>query len=296
MMATIALTYGEIDYSVPNSQLTFSEAFERLKIIMDSEVHPQVRTAVVLAIGSLAERYFEQIEPHLWRLVQMLPEHERQDIINILVGIYAQQRAALQGSSDRVVVENRSFPVWHSSPRPLTLIEQSIPRWVGNPQSPIAQQMGFWALNEFERRLNLPIEQAAEQQREERRRATMNPAPTLTTASLVSAPRSGSWYIRTLVPLLVTFPTGGRYRATIRHLLPEALERRRFDPAALHMTLVRLEYSSDQTLHTLPARLRRAMKLADQGCLIFGILLVGLLVLLCIGAQVATVLLRGALR
>ena len=295
MMATIALTYGEIDYSVPNSLLTFNEAFERLKIIMDNEVHPQVRTAVVLAIGSLAERYFEQVEPQLRGLVQLLPEHERQDIINILVGIYAQQRAGLQGSGDRVVVRDQEFPVWHSSPRPLTLIEQSITRWVADPRSPIAQQMGFWALNEFQSRLNGPIEQAAEQQREERRRAAMNPTPTLTTASLVSAPRSAGWYIRTLVPLLVTFPTGGRHRPTIRHLLPEALERRRIDQAALQITLVRLEYSADQSLHSLAPRLRRAMKLADQGCLMLGILLVGLLVLLCIGAQLATALLRGVL-
>jgi hypothetical protein len=296
MMATIALTYGEIDYSAPHSQLTFSEAFERLMMIMGAEVHPQVRTAVVLAVGSLAERHFEQVEPHLRRLVRELPEHERQDIIKILVGIYTQQRASLQGSSDRVTVDNQRYPVWHSSPRPLTSIEQSIKNWIGDVQNPVAQQMGLWAMTEFEGRINRPIEQAAEQQREEQRRAAMNPAPTLTTASLVSAPRSASWYLRTLVPLLVTFPTGGRYRATIRHLLPEALERRRIDQAALHMTLVRLEYSSDQTLHAITPRLRRAMKLADQGCLMFGILLVGLLVLLCIGAQIATALLRGALR
>lgn len=292
-IATIALTYGEIDYSIPHKPLTLDESFKQLLDILNKEAHPIIRNAVGIAIASLAVNNFDQVESHIKKVVDKLSSNERQVIITIFMNIYKQQRADLQGGSDRVLLKGHYYPVWHSSPRPQTSVEQAMQRWIDTPKNPIARQMAFSVLRDFDINLEQPIEELAKQKREKNQhQKSYKQKNTLTPKKIASPAKKSDWYTHFLVPFLAAPFSSRIQREKLQSLLPEALETHRSKPTELGTFLDNLE-SKDQTYKPITKYLRRAIIIAERGWITQIALLLALIFLLYVSIQIIAILLSG---
>ena len=288
LLATIALTYGEIDYE-HGGPLSAEEVFTRLKLMLRDEVHPYVRTAVVIAIARQAERDFDRVAPELQKLLADVAISEREEIVKILVRIYRKQRAEVEGGDATVQLNGARYDVWFfPKERPaeaLTKIEQSLRRWIHDPAYPTAQQIALWSFVLFAEQVDRPLERLASNLAQERARASEEQdraliAPTITT----SVPESG-WYGGRLVPWLVTIGAPD-LRPVIRGVLPEAVRRSRSDRETTTYLLTRWERTDDPRLSKIAPRLNRGISLVQSGCLIIGSAVFVGLVLLCLLLQV----------
>lgn len=129
LQKTVVLTYGLIEYP-NNDELTVNQALSRLEKILNNKPSSLVRVAVVSAICNLAFRYFNNIEVKLQNLVDSFRSNEKEKLVKILTYIYLEQRANLSGGNDEIKVNERSYPIWIDSERPLTDIERTMYRWI----------------------------------------------------------------------------------------------------------------------------------------------------------------------
>lgn len=158
-LATVALTYGYIDYRDPGCRLTVAQAVIHLKALL-REPHPFLRKRVFRAIGLLISRWFQELEGSFQSLVESIPISDRGEIIRPLASLYVEQRSQLSGGEGMVVAGARAVPVWLSSARPLTPVETALERWLLDEGEPVAQQISFETLSTF---LGGPLGQAEAQ-------------------------------------------------------------------------------------------------------------------------------------
>lgn len=167
LLATVALTYGEIDYEYPHGPIRFADGFACLTQIHTNEPHAYVRAEVFTAMSRLSERTFD--EKLLQNFVRDVLPQERYKIVNILVHIYFHQRAEQKGGEETYFLDKRRFAVWlQPDQRPLTQIEQALTRWILDSTNKPAQQVALWAreefLNRLDRKLNAYVAQVQAKQ------------------------------------------------------------------------------------------------------------------------------------
>jgi hypothetical protein len=152
LLATVARTYGEIEYIQGSDRLPPEDVFECLHTILRKEKHPFVRAAIVSAIGRQARLYFDAIESQFQALVAEVKENEREDIVRTLGDIYLWQRINLSGGNywstrKSIKTGGRSYPyqyqIWIDEHRPYTAIEKAMDNWTENARNPVAQQIAM---------------------------------------------------------------------------------------------------------------------------------------------------------
>ncbi|HEU4328615.1 MAG TPA: hypothetical protein VFS21_36090 [Roseiflexaceae bacterium] len=282
VLATVIRTYGAIDYSESTGPLTLDQAFGRLMAILKAESNTFVQTEVVLAVGSLAEQHFGRVEQQLHDLVRHVPVHARARVVERLFLVFQTQRLALPEGQALVSVGGLDYPIWLSRSRSLTVVEQAMLRWLQDTNNQPAQRIAFWALTEFVRRLEGPIEQQAAPLRETyKRELVFGPA----LAPAAAAPTAIATPAPVRVPLIVSLLTPSSHRQIIQNILPEVLERRQVDKAATQSTISFLNASPERPVQIIGHRLIWALGWIDGGCIPrLGVLLL-ILLFGCSGLQ-----------
>jgi hypothetical protein len=259
LLMVLALTYGELTYE-GGGPLTVEAGFYRLRDILAKEGHPRVRSAVLAAIGRQARSRFATVEPMLQRMVAGVTSHERDEIVRILVGVYREQRAGLEGGEEEVHVGGRRYPVWLESGRPLTAVERAMIRWTRSPDHPVAQAVALQASIAFAQAVDRPeAVQVASIQAEQLQAQAADEAPRVVNAPLRAVALQPGWYTGTFVPWLAT-RSAPEHRAAVAGLLPEALAQGATNPAGLQFVLARWErLRGEPAAGELAERLRSAM-------------------------------------
>lgn len=292
LLATVAMTYGYIDYEESIGPLTADEAFERLQNMLDEEKAPFVRTAVVLAISLQAKEHFEKVEPLLYKFVHVVTENERIEIVRILTELYLEQRANLEGGEETIEVEGRRYPIWVNSERPMTVVEKAMVRWIKDPSNPIAQQIATQASVAFALALEQEEKRRIDAIRTERKRAA-EVAKREKEQALQPIARGlhrGGIFVDQLIPWLVTL-NAAQYRPIIRGVLPEVVAQAKRNKDAVSLVLQKWGLiKSDRDLKSIASRLKSGLKLSDNmGLLIVLVLafvVLGLCVCCCMGTSV----------
>jgi hypothetical protein len=284
LLMVLAFTYGELEYD-GDGPLTAEVGFERLKLLLSKERHPKVRTAVVIAITRQAQRRFERVAPELQKLVEEVTPDEREEIVRILTQVYLDQRAELKDGPDEIEVNERRYPVWLDTARPLTAVEVVLLRWMKTPEFPAAQRIAFQASISFARALDEELERQITRMLDARRQRAENDAAALVPcepAPMAAASGDAGWYTGIFVPWLATLSAPGT-REAVRSLIPEALVQNTAHPGSLEFVLGRWEkIEGDRGTADLAARLRGAigwhgtawLLLAGGGIFLFVILIV----------------------
>jgi hypothetical protein len=163
LLATVARTYGEIEYVKNTNKMSPEDIFERLHTILQKERHPFVREAILFAIGRQARLHFDEIEPQFQSLVTEIKENEREDIVQTLADIYFEQRISLSGgdhwSSLKFIKIGSTFQtyryqIWTNEQRPQTPIEEAMCDWIKNALNIVAQQIATRSLVSFANQLD----------------------------------------------------------------------------------------------------------------------------------------------
>jgi hypothetical protein len=285
LLATVAMTYGYIDYEEGIGPLTADEAFGHLETMLDGERSPFVRTAVIRAIGLQAKGHFEKVEPLLYRFVHLVTEGERTEIVKILTDMYLEQRASLEDGDETIEVRGCSYPVWINQERPMTPVEQAVFRWIKNPSNPIAQQIATQASVAFARALEQEEGREVNAMRSERKRAAEASKREREKAlqPLVHGLRRGGIFVEQLIPWLVTL-NAAQYRSVIPGLLPEVVAQAKRDRDATSFVLNKWGLiQADETLKAIASRLRLGLKLSDRIGLLIAVAVIALASMMCGG-------------
>jgi HEAT repeat protein len=264
LLTTVALTYGKIECDKSIGALTPLVAVQHLKIILLEELHPRVREIALFAIGCQANRAFDQVEPELQDLVsRQISQKERQEVAEILTQIYLEQRFQLLGGEQTIEIDNKKYPVWLNSTRPLTIIEQTMVRWVKNKQNPMAQQVATNATANFVSKLEQEEERQIKQLREGR------DSLETTSITIYGDPIEGGkppqdWYFGKLIPWLAT-RKADNYRTAIRNLLPEGLRQYKISRDVMDFVLLqKWGNASDADVKAISEKLKSGLWLAEN--------------------------------
>jgi len=236
LLATVALTYGKIECDQSIGTLTPLVAVQHLKIILLEELHPRVREIALFAIGCQANRAFDQAEPELQDLVsRQITQKERQEVAEILTKIYLAQRANLPGGEQYIEVNQKRYPVWLNSTRPLTTVESAMLRWAKNDRNPMAQQVATNVAALVASKLEQEEERQIKQLREGR------DSWETTSITVYADPIEGGkppedLYYGKLIPWLAT-RNAENYRTAIRNLLPEGLRQYKISREVMNFVL-----------------------------------------------------------
>ena len=136
-----------------NNKYLVDKTLENLFQILRQEANSFINQAIVIAIRLLAQNYFEQFVSQLQAIASQLSEEQRQEIINILIEIYLDQRSTQKGGDGEVDVQGCKYPTWTNSERPLTDVEKAMSDWLNNNKSETQQQIAIEASLEFIRAL-----------------------------------------------------------------------------------------------------------------------------------------------
>jgi hypothetical protein len=238
LLMVVAHAYGAMSYEGPGA-LAAEAGFERLSDIMRREPHPRVRAAVLTAIGKQARTRFERVERLLHRLVQHVTRAEREQVVRLLLTVFKDQRAALEGGDEMVEIGGRRYPVWLTAGRPLTAVEGAMVRWAREAGHPVAQPLALQAsiafANTVDRHEGVKV---AELRAERLEQALADDAALLPGAPVHMVPLRPTWYTAAFVPWLATLRAPA-WRPAVSGLLPEVLSQNSTDPAALHYVLNR---------------------------------------------------------
>lgn len=147
-LATVALTYGFVNYNSPAAHASLEAAVGKLKALL-LERHPFVRHYVFRAIGLLIRGFFDRLEGTLRDLVEGVSVDDRSEIAVPLLGVYLSQRRALKGGQGEVEVDGVTYAVWRGRDRPPTRVESILQRWLTDPDHASAQQIAFDAFTAF---------------------------------------------------------------------------------------------------------------------------------------------------
>ena len=267
MLATVAMTYGEIDPDNKADFLNNENIFEKLQEILSKELHPEVRKFTLIAVGLQAQKRFGKLAQHLQTLVAVLSKEERENVADILTGIYLQQRRRLSGGDDVIEVKNASgemeiYSVWLNSQRPLTDVETEMFRWAKDTENSMAQQVAFGAVSNFARRFDIQESLLIEEKKK-----SLNIVP-LDTGDEYASPIEtggppGDWYLGRLIPWIVA-RNAEYYRTCIRNLLPATLSQRKKNRAGMNFVLSKWLKSLDNEIKCISKKLKPGIWLAQN--------------------------------
>jgi Bacterial SH3 domain len=284
LLATVALTYGKIECDKSIGTLTPLVAVQHLKIILLEELHPHIREIALFAIGCQANRAFDQVEPELEDLVsRQITQKERQEVAEILTEIYLEQRFQLLGGEQTIKIDNKKYPVWLNSTRPLTTVEQAMVHWVKNKQNPMAQQVATNAIANFASKLDKEEERQIKQLREGR-----DPLET-TSITVYANPIEGGkppqdLYYGKLIPWLAT-RNAENYRTAIRNLLPEGLRQYKISRDIMDFVLLQKWGNvSDADVRAISKKLKSGLWWAENLVWFVAFGIVGVLILVGVAA------------
>lgn len=273
LLATIAYVYGDIEYNNPGP-LTADEAFIRLRMMLETEQHPLVRNAVVLAIAQQARKQFDVVEPLLRNVIAVVTKEERGQIVEILTAIYLDQREQLPGGDGSVTLNERHYPIWIiAEQRPQTSIEQAMTHWIKDPEHKTAQQIATQALVAFVKVLDAVERQRAaqivEEQRQNKLLASVAPSTAISTTPAVITQQTPGFFEGALIPWLATFGFAEMYRPIVRGLLPEVLNQNRNNKTEMRSIVDRWRHAVDTEVQTIAAILGRALFLVNNSLILF---------------------------
>lgn len=143
LLATVVYACGYIKFQSVQGCLGPEDVFEILRSVLNSESHPIVRRAVLVALGLQAVHSFEVASSIMTPLVAEVTLDDRAFIVGVLVRAYLHQRQELKGGDDKLEVGGIKYDVWTSKSRPLTPIEVFLYTWVDNSVYPVAQQVAL---------------------------------------------------------------------------------------------------------------------------------------------------------
>jgi hypothetical protein len=283
MLATVILTYGQINYGEGNQQLKASEAFKRLLAMLEKERHNFIRTAIAIAITFQARYHFEMVEEQLkWLLPEVTPK-EREDLVKILNDIYMEQRAKLEGGDDKMQLRNQTYPIWNdSSKRPLTKVEQALYRWLESDSNVAARQIATQAFIVFAIALDEPEREFRDKKKAEadRKKNSTSQGTPLSQIQFIRSTREITFVQRTAA-FLATL-NAVELRPLINDLVPEASLHFKSHRKATELVIEKWKESPSSTLSRAATRLRSAVGLvANASAIIVVLLAIGFL-FLCI--------------
>lgn len=274
LIATVARTYGEIDYSEPTTasgeELTATKAFKWLSIILNDQQHPFIRQAVFIAVRNQAEHWSDEIGRTLQDFTgRVYEEAVKQTIVDLLVDIYRSQRSKLQdaagGWADYFVElkepkrKPRSYPAWSdSSEQPDTPVEKAMYDWIidRSLEKRVARQVAIRVLIKITRTFDIPIQQVVwkaqreEQDREEARAKEAQSHQPPIVGGYVPTPKPPriGWLLEIVLWTATVKMQGDR--ALMRELLPELLDKTGDDREAIDFMLKKWARLQGPTLQT----------------------------------------------
>lgn len=155
LLATVALTYGEIRADRGEWPLGPELLCANLQSILMEEFHPFIRNYAFAAIEKQALQNFEMVVRLLQDLLSQIQLQDRPAVVEIFAKTYLHQRQRLSDGDQKIEVDDHSYNVWMDSPRPLTEIEATLYGWLLDSAHPIVQQL---AVDVFDRLGNTNLE------------------------------------------------------------------------------------------------------------------------------------------
>lgn len=223
LLATVALTYGEIQPDRGNWPLGPEILCANLRSILMEEFHPFVRRYAFEAIERQALQNFELVVQLLQDLLSQIHLQDRPAVVEILAKTYLHQRQHLSGGDGRLVADGRRYEVWMESPRPLTEIEATLYGWLLDNAHPIVQQL---AVDVFDRLGRTSLEVNEKRMRAQRPVALRDELPA---GDFGRKPKSQVRRLPVLgyAALFFTAPRKPQVRVTLGPLLAEIIALRR---------------------------------------------------------------------
>ena len=264
LLATVAMTYGEIDFLVNN------QIFGNLQKILAEEPHPFVRASAISAVGRQTQKNLNKIEQQLRILAGQVTKDERQTLADILTEIYLEQRFRLSGGDDTLKIKVREndnflekeYSVWLNSQRPLTDVEVAMLRWIKDDENAMAQQVAARASAKFADRFDKEEARQVDKLRKKRGIQQVEEFEEYASPIIVGQPPR-DWYLGKLIPWLVT-RSAESFRISIRNLLPEGLFQHRQSRENINFVLDKWHNSSDSDIKIISDRLRPGILLAEN--------------------------------
>lgn len=205
------------------------------------------------------------------RLIEDFPQIIRKSVKSLVYWSAKNKNKAIQRS---FYIKN--YSVWINSPRPSTIVEDTVLRWATDTEYPIAQQVAIRTLTNFAERFNIAEAQQIEELKQRQGIQTTTKfegyAPSLQT----TLPPQG-WYMGKFIPWLSTIPRAQPYKKSLRNLLPESLLLHKDSRDGLTFVVDKWRKSPKPDVKTLSNRLilgiwlAKLVKLAIAGTVVWGV-------------------------
>lgn len=254
MLATVIMTYGQINYDEGNQTLKADDVFKRFLKMLEKERNRFIRTAIVIAITFQARDHFDMVEEKLKRLLPEVTPNEREEIVKILKEIYLKQRAELTGGDDEMQVRDKTYPIWDDqSKRPMTQVEQVLYRWLEASGNVAARQIAAQAFVEFARALDEPEGQFFKKKKEDAEKKKKE-----TSSSQIQRSIRQASIVQRIAAFLATL-TVTELRPLVRDILPEASMQFQTNRTATELVIEKWKTSPSSTISRATKHLRRAI-------------------------------------
>lgn len=281
LLATIALTYGYINYDDQASGLTAKDAFKWLQKVLEDEKNVFVHKKAQEAIKQLSSRYFEEVEQSLQNLVIKADQSESEEFLK---DIYLEQRQRLPGGDDFIEIGGKQIPIWFGPTRPKTDVETAMERWIKSQENPVTQQIAVRALKSFAHALDQEEEQQITEILEERTHPILPPEPEKPIIAANSPVIKKITSIEKIAVWVATF--GNRpYNAIIQGILPEILYQNKHNETEMTFILEKWQKTTDSELNEIAQYLKNAIWLIEHPKLMVASPLLVLALLVAVAVQ-----------
>lgn len=281
ILATIAYTYGHLQFDQNFGPITFEDGFRQLQTMLQKETNIYVRKAVISAVIQQLSNNFAEVEKYLEKLLPKTNKDDQQQIVEELVKIHLLQRGEMKNGDGYFLWEENYYNFWLHDQAPLTDVEKMMRGWLKESNTTIFKIIAFQFLNssplvsfwreeekcisEKKRTLQETLAQQAKLA-EANRFASLRNSSNDNTVSI----RIASW-VATL--------SENKYLMTIRELLPEAITRQIVNRDALNFVFTKLKKDTDNHIKRIAEMLHRALSLVNSTA-IFVIVFIVIIVLL----------------
>jgi hypothetical protein len=139
-----------------DNKILVSHTLQKLFKMIGKESRSLINKTVQIAIRLLADIYFELFVSQLELVTHGISEEKQQEIINIMIEIYLDQRSMQKGGDGMFEVKGCHYPMWTDPDhqRPLTNLEQTMSHWLNNSnRSEFQRQLAVESSLEFIRAL-----------------------------------------------------------------------------------------------------------------------------------------------
>jgi hypothetical protein len=266
LLATVALTCGEIQCDERVGALTANKVFNQLSKILTAEGHWLVREAVITATCNQTRRHFEQIERELQTLVANVTDSECKKIVETLTEVYLEQRASLKGGDGFIEdKKQRRYRIWiDDTKRPKTAVEKTMFLWVQDDTKPAAQQVAIRASVDFARVLEQEEENESKKLEQERSGRTQQEMSAVVFDDFITIGKTqSSFYLARLVSWLAT-RNAQDYQPLIRNILPEAFNQHKSRRDKMSLVLKKWRRATDNKIRTISDLLKNGLWLAEN--------------------------------